>query len=111
MTHNHVPLTTHTRNMNLREARSHAHLPTPAHSLPLQVLAAQATYLKSRRMEDAWRCPCCREICNCSSEKCQRRLRHLEFTRILSHETHHLGYKSVRWQVAGGARGQKGPGD
>jgi hypothetical protein len=43
-----------------------------------------------------WRCPCCRDICNCSGQNCQRSRRGLKDTKMLWHEARNLGYKSVR---------------
>jgi hypothetical protein len=60
-----------------------------------QVLEAQQRALDSGDASLGWRCPCCREICNCSGSNCQRARRQLEFTNILIHEAQHLGYKSV----------------
>lgn len=61
-----------------------------------QVLAAQARAARTGRPQDQWRCPCCREICNCSGSNCQRARNYLEPTGSLSSEAAHLGYPSVR---------------
>eukprot|EP00887_Chlorella_sp_A99_P004571 scaffold4.g4571.t1 len=44
---------------------------------------------------DRWLCPCCRDICNCSGNNCQRVGRGLEVTNQLVSEAGHMGYTSV----------------
>lgn len=70
-------------------------LPPAAPTAAPKVLAAQERAARTGRARDAWRCPCCREICNCSGSNCQRARRQLEFTNILIHEAQSYGYKSV----------------
>ena len=43
----------------------------------------------------SWRCPACRDICNCSGATCSRSRRNLFPTNQLYHEADSLGYKSV----------------
>ncbi len=43
-----------------------------------------------------WRCPCCRDICNCSGANCLRARRNLAVTNQLIHEAIKQGFKSVR---------------
>lgn len=43
-----------------------------------------------------WRCPCCRDICNCSGANCLRARRNLAVTNQLIHEATKQGFKSVR---------------
>ncbi len=43
-----------------------------------------------------WRCPCCRNICNCSGANCLRAKRNLAVTNQLIHEATKQGFKSVR---------------
>lgn len=42
-----------------------------------------------------WRCPCCRDICNCSGANCLRARRNLAVTNQLIHEATKQGFKSV----------------
>ena len=42
-----------------------------------------------------WRCPACRDICNCSGANCLRARRNLFPTNQLYHEAVNMGYKSV----------------
>ena len=42
-----------------------------------------------------WRCPACRDICNCSGANCSRARRNLFPTNQLYHEANQMGYKSV----------------
>ena len=42
-----------------------------------------------------WRCPSCRDICNCSGANCSRSRRNLFPTNQLYHEAFNLGYRSV----------------
>ena len=60
-----------------------------------EVLAAQARAARTGRAADQWRCPACREICNCSGAACQRARAYLEPTSVLTHEAHALGYRSA----------------
>ena len=43
----------------------------------------------------AWRCPVCRDICNCSGVGCQRARRDLAPTNQLHSEAHNYGWQSV----------------
>ncbi len=43
-----------------------------------------------------WRCPCCRDICNCSGVTCQRAARGLLASGQLFNEAKQHGYQSVR---------------
>jgi hypothetical protein len=43
-----------------------------------------------------WRCPVCRDVCNCSGVNCIRARRNLFPTNQLIHEATRLGYPSVR---------------
>ena len=43
----------------------------------------------------AWRCPVCREICNCSGVNCQRARRDLAPTQQLHFEASNYGWDSV----------------
>ena len=45
-----------------------------------------------------WRCPCCRDICNCSGANCLRARRNLAVTNQLIHEATKQGFKSVSLQ-------------
>lgn len=47
-----------------------------------------------KSMKD-WRCPCCRDICNCSGANCLRARRNLAVTNQLIHEATKQGFKSV----------------
>jgi hypothetical protein len=80
-----------------RRARAPSHAPAAAAPpLPRKVLAAQEHAARTRDPAHQWRCPACREICNCSNQNCQRSNRHLEWTNILIQEAKKYGYKSVR---------------
>lgn len=48
------------------------------------------------RQRRDWRCPCCRDICNCSGANCLRARRNLAVTNQLIHEATKQGFKSVR---------------
>ena len=45
--------------------------------------------------DDEWRCPVCRDICNCSGANCLRAKRGLFPTQQLTHEAHEHGWQSV----------------
>ncbi|KAL3145912.1 hypothetical protein ABBQ38_015280 [Trebouxia sp. C0009 RCD-2024] len=47
------------------------------------------------RQRGQWRCPCCRDICNCSGANCLRARRNLAVTNQLIHEATKQGFKSV----------------
>lgn len=47
------------------------------------------------RQRRDWRCPCCRDICNCSGANCLRARRNLAVTNQLIHEATKQGFKSV----------------
>lgn len=49
---------------------------------------------EAKNMKD-WRCPCCRDICNCSGANCLRARRNLAVTNQLIHEATKQGFKSV----------------
>ena len=51
------------------------------------------------RQRRDWRCPCCRDICNCSGANCLRARRNLAVTNQLIHEATKQGFKSVGSQV------------
>lgn len=46
--------------------------------------------------QPGWRCPVCRDVCNCSGANCIRSRRNLFPTNQLIHEATRLGYQSVR---------------
>ena len=50
-----------------------------------------------------WRCPCCRDICNCSGANCLRARRNLAVTNQLIHEATKQGFKSVCFASFSGA--------
>jgi len=45
--------------------------------------------------DDEWRCPVCRDICNCSGANCLRHKRHLFPTQQLTREAEQYGWQSV----------------
>ena len=45
--------------------------------------------------DDQWRCPVCRDICNCSGANCLRAKRNLFPTQQLTHEALQFGWQSV----------------
>ena len=45
--------------------------------------------------DDEWRCPACRDICNCSGANCLRHKRHLFPTQQLTREAEQYGWQSV----------------
>ena len=51
------------------------------------------------RQRRDWRCPCCRDICNCSGANCLRARRNLAVTNQLIHEATKQGFKSVGTRV------------